>query len=326
MKTLTVLFLAISLLFSLNRGPSQEPPELQEATTLTDSAIKLFNENKFDEAVSLAKRALEIREKLLPPNDIRISTALGTLGKIYVGKKDYKQAREVFQRLLDIQTQQFGPENLRLADTLDWIAAVQYGAGNSEAAEAAYKRGLAIREKGLGSSHAQVARSSFALAEFYRARGQFQPAVEHYTRALTLYGQLTGVTTPEYEQVSEAFTCLGYDQRKPEVFKTIRDIWKQFSHTNEAEPAQVLNGRALSLPLPNYPEAAKAHRFAGTVVVKVEIDETGKVIGARDMCQGPPFLSEASVAAAWKARFTPTKLSGMPVKVKGIIQYSFVAR
>ena len=62
------------------------------------------------------------------------------------------------------------------------------------------------------------------------------------------------------------------------------------------------------------------------MVVKVEIDERGKVIDARDMCQGPPYLSEASVAAALKARFTPTKLSGMPVKVKGIIQYNFVYR
>ena len=88
----------------------------------------------------------------------------------------------------------------------------------------------------------------------------------------------------------------------------------------------VLNGRALELPQPSYPAEAQQRRLMGMIVVKVEIDETGKVIKAADMCQGLPYLSEAAVAAAWKARFTPTKLSGMPVKVKGVIQYNFTRR
>lgn len=37
-------------------------------------------------------------------------------------------------------------------------------------------------------------------------------------------------------------------------------------------------------------------------------------------------LSESSVAAAYKARFTPTKLSGKSVQVYGVIQYNFVRR
>ena len=320
------LFLATSCLFITSLNASQESPELQEASKLSESSVKLFNEGKFDEAISLAKRGLEIREKLLPPNDVRISTSLTTLGKIYVGKKDYKQARGVFQRLLELQQQQFGPENIRLADTLDWLGLVDFGTGNSADAERAYQRALAIREKTLGSSHIQVAHSLFALAEFYRAQHQLEPAVEHYQKALTLYGQLTGAGSREFERTSEGFVCLGYDYHKPELFKTVYEIWKQFSKANEPQPGQLLNSRALSMPAPAYPEPARAHRYQGTVVVKVEIDEGGKVISARDMCQGPRYLSESSVAAALKARFTPTKLSGMPVKVKGIIQYNFVYR
>jgi hypothetical protein len=62
------------------------------------------------------------------------------------------------------------------------------------------------------------------------------------------------------------------------------------------------------------------------VVIQVDIDETGKVTKARDMCKGIPLLSQVSVEAAMKARFTPTKLSGMPVKVTGLIKYNFVDR
>src|SRR5690242_7793179 len=169
MKISTLLFLALSLLFANNLNGTQEPPELQEAATLYDSAVKLYDERRYNEAIPPAKRALEIRIKLLPPNDVRVSSSLSTLGKIYAANKDYKPAREVFQRLLDMQEKQFGPENLRLAETLEWLAMLQFQAENSREAEAAYKRALAIREKGLGSSHAQVARSLYALAEFYRA-------------------------------------------------------------------------------------------------------------------------------------------------------------
>ncbi len=326
MKILSLLFLCISLLFATNLNATQEPPELQEAATLYDSAVKLYDEGKYNEAVPPAKRALEIREKLLPPNDIRISTSLTLLGKIYAANKDYKPARAVFQHLLDIQEKQFGPENLRLAETLDWLGMLYYQAGNSREAEASYKRALAIREKGFGSSHAEVARSLFALAQFYRAERRLEPAVEDYSRALTLYGQLSGTESPEFKRVSEAFSCLGYTQQKPELFKQVRAIWEQFASREAREPdySRILNGRAISLPRPDYPDGARALRLGGVIVVKVIIDEEGKVVSAEDMCQGPHYLSEASVAAAFRARFTPTKLSGMPVRVTGIIQYNFV--
>jgi TonB family protein len=38
-----------------------------------------------------------------------------------------------------------------------------------------------------------------------------------------------------------------------------------------------------------------------------------------------PILAEAAREAALKARFTPTLLSGKPVKVEGVITYNFVA-
>ena len=52
-------------------------------------------------------------------------------------------------------------------------------------------------------------------------------------------------------------------------------------------------------------------------------DEKGKVLSATDMCQGPPFLTEAAINSAMKARFTPTLLYGQPVKVTGVIVYNF---
>jgi periplasmic protein TonB len=87
----------------------------------------------------------------------------------------------------------------------------------------------------------------------------------------------------------------------------------------------VLNGKATSLPKPAYPPVAKAARASGTVTVQVTIDENGNVISARAV-SGHPLLQAAAVQAARSAKFSPTKLSGQPVKVTGVITYNFVAQ
>jgi protein TonB len=87
----------------------------------------------------------------------------------------------------------------------------------------------------------------------------------------------------------------------------------------------VLNGKAISLPKPAYPAIARTAHASGTVVVQVVIDENGNVISAHAV-SGHPLLTAVAVAAARGARFSPTKLSGQPVKVTGVITYNFVAQ
>src|SRR5215213_5125389 len=84
----------------------------------------------------------------------------------------------------------------------------------------------------------------------------------------------------------------------------------------------VLNGTAIYLPPPIYPEAAKRMRTFGVVSVDVVLDESGKVVSAT-ASSGPAILRDAAVQSALKARFSPTKLSGQPVKVSGVINYKF---
>src|SRR6476659_9964233 len=87
----------------------------------------------------------------------------------------------------------------------------------------------------------------------------------------------------------------------------------------------VLNGKAISLPKPQYPQIARAAHAAGTVTVQVLIDENGNVVSAH-ATGGHPLLQAAAVGAARSAKFSPTKLSGQPVKVTGVIQYNFVSQ
>ncbi len=89
--------------------------------------------------------------------------------------------------------------------------------------------------------------------------------------------------------------------------------------------AGVINGKAVSLPKPPYPLIAKFARAQSTVSVQVLIDEGGNVKEARAI-GGHPLLRAVSVAAALRAKFTPTLLSGQPVNVTGVVTYNFVAQ
>jgi hypothetical protein len=84
----------------------------------------------------------------------------------------------------------------------------------------------------------------------------------------------------------------------------------------------VVNSRAMSLPVPIIPATARAVNVSGTVSVHILVDENGKVVSASAV-SGNPLLRESSEIAARNAKFTPTLLSGKPVKISGVINYYF---
>ncbi|MEO8574359.1 MAG: TonB family protein [Pyrinomonadaceae bacterium] len=86
----------------------------------------------------------------------------------------------------------------------------------------------------------------------------------------------------------------------------------------------VLNDKAINLPQPAYPAAARAVRAAGAVTVQVLVDENGDVISATAL-SGHPLLRSAAVQAARQARFAPATLARQPVKVNGVLTFNFSA-
>ncbi|MEA2205196.1 MAG: periplasmic protein TonB [Blastocatellia bacterium] len=84
----------------------------------------------------------------------------------------------------------------------------------------------------------------------------------------------------------------------------------------------VLNGKAIRLVTPTFPSIARTAHVTGSVTVQVLIDENGNVVSA-SAASGHPLLRPAAVAAARASKFSPTKLSGQPVKVNGVIIYNF---
>ncbi|MGE0126493.1 MAG: energy transducer TonB [Blastocatellales bacterium] len=84
----------------------------------------------------------------------------------------------------------------------------------------------------------------------------------------------------------------------------------------------VLQGSAIRRAQPPYPPIAKAARASGAVQVQVTISEEGRVIEAA-VISGHPLLRDAALQAARQWVFKPTELSGVPVKVQGVLTFNF---
>jgi len=87
--------------------------------------------------------------------------------------------------------------------------------------------------------------------------------------------------------------------------------------------SSVINSKVISKPTPPYPMLAKQARVQGQVTVEILIDEQGRVVAAQ-ATNGHPLLRMAAQQSAFHARFSPTTVSGHPVKVSGVITYNFI--
>lgn len=306
------------------RTPSQEA-ELDEAKRLTNSVIRLFGERKFEEAVAPAKRALELSEKVLGKDDELVNSAVLNLAEVQYARERFDESKNLFERILRSLQRTLGPDNVRLSKLLDRLAVNYFVLGQPSQTEKLYKQSLAIRQKALGVTHPETAQSLYNLAEFYQLQ-------ENYKEAEPLYQELIDVrkkTNADAAQLVEAidrYACLLRKQKRTAEADQIEG--PSAPHADKTEPAingGVVNGKAIKLVQPPYPDEARATRASGRVRVQIVIGETGDVIRVCAV-DGAKSLMKASELAASRSKFSPTLLDGKPVRVRGVIIYNYAAR
>jgi TonB family protein len=314
-----------------NAQTSENNSDAAKAVELAVQVAQLYREGKYTEALPFAKRCLEIRENLFTLRDEELRTALKNLAEVYMGLNQYGKARPLFERLIK-SYEEFAPLDLRLAAEMRRLALINFINGDYSNSEKLFLRTIAITEQGTPRDSQKVADASGYLAEYYQAIGDYKKAEPVYQLILSIREkQASANGRGALQEVLERYACVlhktGKEEEALELERRAGGLPANDEQAVTRTPVagQVINGRALSLPKPTYPEEARAARSAGTVSVRLVIDEQGKVIRACAI-KGPPLLMRASEAAAYRALFSPTKLNGQPVKVSGIITYNFVAR
>jgi len=310
-----------------------ETPELKEAAQQTTAAVGFYREGKFEAALSSAKRALELREKVLPKEHALIGVSLNNVGQIYYARENYAEALKIFLRLQAAYEKTLPSGHENHATVLQTLSAIYFYLGKDSEAEKSYLHLLALRETAHGADHPHVAQALFNLASFYQFRGKEKQAGQFYARAIALWEKKKepGMGQTQYVTALERYACILRNSDKEaeaeELTTRASEVIVGQMDSILAKPISggVLNGKALSKPSPSYPIEARDQRQSGTVAVNVLVDETGRVLQACAV-SGPRLLRAASERAAYAARFSPTLLAGTPVKVRGIITYNYVLR
>lgn len=151
----------------------------------------------------------------------------------------------------------------------------------------------------------------------YASKLDFDSAIADFDKAI----QFDPLLRNAHVNRGRSFSAKGDEARARVDFA----IEEQLFPRQSSGSLQIVNGRALKLVKPGYPDDARKARVSGTVLVRVQIDKEGKVTEATAV-SGHPLLLAACVEAAKRSLFTPTLLADEPVEVAGVIQYNFVER
>jgi TonB family protein len=298
-------------------------PELEEASKLSKQVLSLFADNKYEEALALAKQALEIREKVQGRDHEAVASAVNTVADIYVAQQKYEVAEPLYRRSLAILEKRWGPESKFLTDTIESLAIVRFAVHDSGGAEKLYLRSLAIKEKTLGPDAPGTGQTLGRLGVFYERIEKPAKAAESLKRSLAIKEKEVGANDPSLIEPLYNCACALIAANKASEAKAFQQRANNLiPAASPVKRGAVLQGSAIRRVEPEYPSEARRRRVSGQVIVEVLVDECGRVIDAKTL-KGHADLLDVSLKAAREWRFTRSKLSGRPIKVIGTITFNF---
>jgi CHAT domain-containing protein/lipopolysaccharide biosynthesis regulator YciM len=226
------------------RVATENDRALFEARKINAEFLKLYSAGKYDEALPLAERELEIYERLLGSEHLYIARALNNRATIYHQKNDYVTAEPLYQRALTITEKIRGPEHPEVAKYLRNLALLYESEINYAKAEPFLQRALAISEKSLGPEHRVVAKTLFKLVLLYHELGDYAKAETFSRRLLTIEEKVGG---PESLDVAFELNALAstlvdkgdYARAEP-LFRRALTIYEKL-----IEPEELLVGQVL---------------------------------------------------------------------------------
>lgn len=335
MKFILALSLA-ALLASASAARPQTAPQASgadeaEAARLSSEVVKLYNAGRHDEALPLARRAVELSEKAHGADHPALASQLYNLGAVLLEKKENGEAERVFRRAVGLAEKGTPPNARLLGNLYGHLASLRTRADDFAQAESLYLRAVEFK----GQAGADLLPEIIYLIEVQLARRGFDRAAASLER---LNASLRA--RPRKDEAAadrmKSYLCPLFGAKQSEAARQVQEAISRLRDPEEAaerdrtrvlSPASegVLNGRVTRSVAPDYPAAAKAQRASGTVVVALTVSGEGRVLEAEAIC-GHPQLLGAAVEAVRQWRFSPTLLNGQPVKVTGTVTVNFVLR
>jgi CHAT domain-containing protein/DNA-binding XRE family transcriptional regulator len=227
---------------------TQNQEALAEAVRLNQQAVELYQQGKYNEAISLAEKALAIIKQQLGENHPYTALSLNNLAELYFSQGRYAEAEPLYLQALAIYKQQLGENHPYTAQSLNNLAELYRNQGRYADAEPLYLQALAIYKQQLGENHPFTAISINNLASLYQSQGRYAEAEPLYKEALAIHKQKLGENHPDTVQSLNNLAALYFSQGRyaeaEPLYKEALAIRKQQLGKNHPDTAQSLNNLA----------------------------------------------------------------------------------
>jgi CHAT domain-containing protein/tetratricopeptide (TPR) repeat protein len=150
-----------------------------------------------DEAISLRKRTLADRERVLGPDHPDTLTARSTLAIAYDAAGRLDEAIPLFQHTLADSERVLGPDHPDTLATRSNLAAGYESAGRLDEAIPLRERSLADFERILGADHSDTLIARNNVAVDYKSAGRLDEAIPLYQRSLADFERVLGADHPD---------------------------------------------------------------------------------------------------------------------------------
>ena len=253
----------ISVLLSSVAAQSAADKNIAE---LNEKAVSLYQDGKLNEALKIAKESLGLSLKQFGNNSLKTAISYINLGVIFREKKKFgdsadslKQAARIYE--LNNIKQDEAVFNLYLS-----LAYSEELAGRKNEAAESMEKLLKSMEYKFGADSKDVFEPTLKLANLHASIGEQKKADTMYLKAYTGAAKNFGEVSREVRQISIERFCNRDILAKPDrLFDNEFELLFGKRLTKDFVFENILNGRALRLIKPSYPEEAKQNRLNGTV-------------------------------------------------------------
>lgn len=155
-------------------------PHPEMAAFYDEKSLLYVNMGKYEEALSLFKEALSIKEKTLEEEHPDIVQSYGSIGLVYYELTEYEKALDCLNKALEIADKIWsGPFSFK-ADIYTNLGLVYRSKGDYTKAKDFYDLALHIREEIYSPNHPLVLATKNNIAQVYVSEERYPDAIELY--------------------------------------------------------------------------------------------------------------------------------------------------
>ena len=225
-KQITDISFLAAIIFFLTAAAAYPREDLWQR--LNAEIMKLSREDKYLEAIYVARNSIKLAEKTFGAQDPRVAASMNNLATLYRIVGRYDDAETYYIHSLTIRENALGPQHRHVANSLNNLAGLYRAQGRLEEAELLYLRALKIRKKALGPEHPDVGQSLNNLGLLYKMQTRYDEAEQLYKQALAIWEKKLGPQSPHVatvmENMSELYKTTGKKQLAIEFQTRARKI------------------------------------------------------------------------------------------------------